>query len=90
MSVLCIGPTDSGKTLLLKKLQDETVGSSTSTVETKGTNIVSISKKPKHKEKPKSRENKDAILVREIGGCMAPLWPSYYSGIKSVSNSLNI
>lgn len=32
-----------------------------------------------------SKESKDFVGVREVGGSMSPLWPSYYSPYKPVS-----
>ncbi|GFG37228.1 hypothetical protein Cfor_02581 [Coptotermes formosanus] len=71
---LCLGPTGSGKTLLLKTLQSrEGVDTVSSTVPTTGTNLVTV-RFGNHKQ----------IAVREVGGAMAPIWRSYYSGIESI------
>ncbi|KAK4885710.1 hypothetical protein RN001_001981 [Aquatica leii] len=70
---LCLGPTGSGKTLLLKKLQNtEQVDETSSSVPTVGTMIFRI--KRQHFE----------FAVRELGGTMAPLWKKYYSGVTKV------
>ena len=86
-SCLCIGPPGSGKTLLLKRLQSPSVGEGTSTVETVGTNVFSISKKSPQMDgnKSKSGDEKDLLTIREIGGSLAALWPSYFSADKLVN-----
>ncbi|GLH07718.1 ADP-ribosylation factor-like protein 1 [Gryllus bimaculatus] len=71
---LCLGPTGSGKTLLLKKLQNkETIDFTSNTVPTVGTNLVTI-----------KLENQKEITIREIGGAMAPIWKNYYQGINKI------
>lgn len=71
---LCLGPTGSGKTLLLKKLQNrETIDTMSSTVPTVGTNLVTI-----------RLENQKETTVREVGGAMAPIWRSYYNGMQKI------
>ncbi|XP_045465962.1 ADP-ribosylation factor-like protein 16 [Harmonia axyridis] len=73
MSILCLGPKSSGKTLLLKKLQNENNVDITSTsVPTVGTNIYTI------------KHNEYIMEVREIGGSMAPLWHKYFGGISII------
>lgn len=70
---LCLGPTGSGKTLLLKKLQNnDQVDETSSSVPTVGTNIFRI------------KYNNNTITVREVGGAMAPLWPKYFKGITNI------
>jgi GTPase SAR1 family protein len=65
---LCLGPAGSGKTLLLRKLQNwEAVDTVSSTVPTVGTNLVTI-----------ALRNQKEITVREVGGAMAPIWRNYY------------
>jgi ADP-ribosylation factor-like protein 1 len=84
-SCLCIGPTGSGKTLLLKRLQSPEVNEGTSTVETVGSNMVHIPRKlVGEKGRNKAGDDKDFMVVREIGGSIAPLWPSYFSPDKLV------
>ncbi|XP_038158499.1 ADP-ribosylation factor-like protein 16 isoform X1 [Cyprinodon tularosa] len=69
---LLIGATGVGKTLLLKRLQMITLhgscemGSPPSTLPTVGTNLTDLTLKKKK------------VTVREIGGCMGPIWPSYF------------
>lgn len=71
---LCLGPTGSGKTLLLKTLQNrEVVDTVSSTVPTNGTNLVTV-----------RFGNQKQIAIREVGGAMAPIWRNYYSGIRSI------
>ncbi|XP_015254002.1 PREDICTED: ADP-ribosylation factor-like protein 16 [Cyprinodon variegatus] len=69
---LLLGATGVGKTLLLKRLQMITLhgscemGSPPSTLPTVGTNLTDLTLKKKK------------VTVREIGGCMGPIWPSYF------------
>ncbi|CAG7717587.1 unnamed protein product [Allacma fusca] len=88
MACLCLGPISSGKTLLLRRLQNSAVDETTPTVETVGTNIVQVPKKaPAKSEKEKKRkgwDERDTIGLREVGGSMAPLWASYYSPGKPI------
>ncbi|XP_067012549.1 ADP-ribosylation factor-like protein 16 [Anabrus simplex] len=74
MLCLCLGPTSSGKTLLLKKLQNrENIDLTSNTVPTVGTNLVTI-----------KFENQKEITIREIGGAMAPIWRNYYQGVHKI------
>lgn len=71
--ILCLGPVGSGKTLLLRKLQNVNyVDNTTSSVPTVGTNITHIVIGEKQ------------FSIRELGGDMAPIWHKYYSGVKKV------
>ena len=71
---LCLGPTGSGKTLLLRKLQNQDpIDLTTVTVPTIGTNIVEIHLK-----------NMAKIMIRELGGEMAPIWKNYYNNVKKI------
>lgn len=73
MTVLCLGPTGSGKTLLLKKLQNfEQVDETSSSVPTVGTNLFTI------------KRGNFSVTVRELGGIMAPLWNKYFNGITKI------
>ncbi|KAK6478304.1 ADP-ribosylation factor-like protein 16 [Huso huso] len=83
---LLLGATGVGKTLLLKTakypylryfLKDNhaELGESPGTLPTVGTNLTDI---VVHKIK---------ITVRELGGCMGPIWPSYYRDCSSVIGS---
>ncbi|KAM4717651.1 ADP-ribosylation factor-like protein 16 isoform 1-T1 [Anableps anableps] len=75
---LLLGATGVGKTLLLKRLQMISLhgscemGSPPSTLPTVGTNLTDLTLKKKK------------VTVREIGGCMGPIWPSYFQDCFSV------
>lgn len=71
---LCLGPIGSGKTLLLKNLQNEkAVDDTTSSVPTVGVNIFNI-----------KCSNASIVTIKEVGGAMAPLWSQYFPGIKRI------
>lgn len=71
---ICLGPIGSGKTLLLKKLQNvNSVDYTTTSVATVGTNIFTI-----------KLVNGQNEFVRELGGEMAPLWHKYFTNAKKV------
>ncbi|XP_029632021.1 ADP-ribosylation factor-like protein 16 [Salmo trutta] len=76
---LLLGATGVGKTLLLKRLQKLSVRDGTAdlgeppvTLPTVGTNLTDLTLKRKR------------VTVRELGGCMGPIWPSYYTDCSSV------
>ena len=69
---LCLGPTGSGKTLLLKRLQDEEVDETSTSIPTIGTNIFTI-----------KCEN-ILVEIREVGGTIAPLWSKYYNSADKI------
>ncbi|XP_069005082.1 ADP-ribosylation factor-like protein 16 [Embiotoca jacksoni] len=75
---LLLGATSVGKTLLLKRLQKLSfhgfgeLESPPSTLPTVGTNLTDL------------RLKKKKITVRELGGCMGPIWPCYYKDCSSV------
>ncbi|XP_020324730.2 ADP-ribosylation factor-like protein 16 [Oncorhynchus kisutch] len=76
---LLLGATGVGKTLLLKRLQKLSVRDGTTdlgeppvTLPTVGTNLTDLTLKRKR------------VTVRELGGCMSPIWPSYYTDCSSV------
>ncbi|KRT83585.1 ADP ribosylation factor [Oryctes borbonicus] len=70
---LCLGPTGSGKTSLLRKLQCVNVVDETTTaVPTVGTNIFHL------------RRGNIHIEIRELGGVMAPIWPKYFGGTNKI------
>uniref|UniRef100_A0A8C9T0Z7 ADP-ribosylation factor-like 16 n=1 Tax=Scleropages formosus TaxID=113540 RepID=A0A8C9T0Z7_SCLFO len=80
---LLIGATGVGKTLLLKreKSGDRTVMKSNCPMSYQqvGTNLTDLTLKKKK------------VTIRELGGCMGPIWPSYYSDCSSfVVDSANI
>lgn len=71
--ILCLGPVGSGKTLLLKCLQNnEKIDNTTTAVPTMGTNIFTV-----------KTEGKE-YTIRELGGNMAPLWPMYFKDVEKV------
>ncbi|XP_037544967.1 ADP-ribosylation factor-like protein 16 isoform X2 [Nematolebias whitei] len=76
---LVLGATGVGKTLLLKRLQllslHGEIDSPPSTLPTVGTNLTDLTLKKKKKKK---------VTVRELGGCMGPIWPSYFEDCSSV------
>ncbi|XP_041737372.1 ADP-ribosylation factor-like protein 16 isoform X1 [Coregonus clupeaformis] len=76
---LLLGATGVGKTLLLKRLQKLSLRDGTTdlgeppvTLPTVGTNLTDLTLKRKR------------VTVRELGGCMGPIWPSYYTDCSSV------
>ncbi|XP_015837516.1 ADP-ribosylation factor-like protein 16 [Tribolium castaneum] len=70
---LCLGPTGSGKTLLLKKLQNiENVDTTASSVATVGTNMFTI------------KIEGEIYHIRELGGVMSPLWSRYFPGVEKI------
>ncbi|KAM9843773.1 ADP-ribosylation factor-like protein 16 [Aulostomus maculatus] len=83
---LLLGATGVGKTLLLKRLQNilwvksnalslqgsGELGAPPSTLPTVGTNLTDLTLKKKK------------LTVRELGGCMGPIWPSYFNDCSSV------
>jgi len=73
---LCLGPPGSGKTLLMKRLQNQEIIDITSDpTPTVGVNLTKI----KLKEEPLVE-----VTVREVGGAMAPIWRNYYYGAKEI------
>ncbi|XP_062826833.1 ADP-ribosylation factor-like protein 16 isoform X3 [Anolis carolinensis] len=75
---LLLGGSGAGKTLLVKRLQKlsskdgaKELGEPPATLPTVGTNLTDLSLGKK-------------ITVRELGGCMGPIWSSYYSDCCSV------
>ncbi|XP_030645802.1 ADP-ribosylation factor-like protein 16 [Chanos chanos] len=76
---LLLGTTGVGKTLLLKRLQKlcqrdvpTELGEPPVTLPTVGTNLTDLTLKKKK------------MTVRELGGCMGPIWHSYYKDCSSV------
>lgn len=68
---LCLGALKSGKTLLLKRLQGDEIDDATHTVPTNGINLFTI----------KNNTGEFDIIVREIGGNMAPIWKYYFDKV---------
>ncbi|XP_056107801.1 ADP-ribosylation factor-like protein 16 isoform X2 [Rhinichthys klamathensis goyatoka] len=76
---LLLGATGVGKTLLLKRLQKlcqmdahADLGEAPVTLPTVGTNLTDLIFRRKK------------ITIRELGGCMGPIWPKYYLDCTSV------
>ncbi|XP_069380869.1 ADP-ribosylation factor-like protein 16 isoform X1 [Paralichthys olivaceus] len=75
---LLLGATGVGKTLLMKRLQkfglhgSGELGTAPPTLPTVGTNLTDLTLK------------KRKVTVRELGGCMGPIWPSYFKDCSSV------
>ncbi|XP_026882593.2 ADP-ribosylation factor-like protein 16 isoform X2 [Electrophorus electricus] len=78
---LLLGATGVGKTLLLKRLQIcqrkvpanlTDLGEPPSTLPTVGTNLTDLTLR------------KRSLTIRELGGCMGPIWPSYYTDCTTV------
>ncbi|XP_054164074.1 ADP-ribosylation factor-like protein 16 [Oppia nitens] len=75
--ILCVGQSASGKSLLLKRLQNIEFQATNyldipSTVPTVGTNIGFIKTKSK------------TITIEEVGGSMAEIWHQYYSDSQTI------
>ncbi|XP_059527511.1 ADP-ribosylation factor-like protein 16 isoform X2 [Myotis daubentonii] len=75
---LLLGAAGAGKSLLVKRLQKLSsqdgkgdLGDPPSTRPTVGTNLTDI-------VAPRR------ITIRELGGCMGPIWPSYYGNCRSL------
>lgn len=78
-TIICLGPTGAGKTLLLKKLQNRLAVDETScTIPTVGTNLTTL-----RFNNPATKTFKEYV-VRELGGAMAPMWHKYYQGVDKV------
>lgn len=85
MVILCLGPTGSGKTLLLNTLQDEELINETShSIPTVGMNIFTIKLPIKETEGKKKANLKQYVQVRELGGTMAPMWKNYYDDVEKI------
>ena len=70
---LCLGPARSGKTLLMKQLQGgDDIDDASHTVPTNGINLFTI----------RSSDGRFDIIVREIGGSMAPIWKHYFDRVR--------
>ncbi|XP_061568420.1 ADP-ribosylation factor-like protein 16 isoform X1 [Cololabis saira] len=75
---LLLGATGVGKTVLLKRLQMLSLHGVSemdllpSTLPTVGTNLTDLTLKRKK------------LTIRELGGCMSPIWPSYFKDCSSV------
>lgn len=78
-SIICLGPSGAGKTLLLKKLKNRNAIDETShTVPTTGSDLTVV--KFVNKTSGTSRE----YVIRELGGIMAPMWEKYFHGVNKI------
>lgn len=68
---LCLGPVKSGKTFLMKRLQGDEIDNATHTVSTNGINLFTI----------KNSTGKFDMIIKEIGGSMAPIWNHYFEKV---------
>ncbi|XP_063994249.1 ADP-ribosylation factor-like protein 16 [Diachasmimorpha longicaudata] len=71
---LCIGPIKSGKTTLMKRLQDGELNEASQTVPTNGINLFTI----------RSADGHFDIVVKEVGGSMAPMWNNYFNRVSKI------
>ncbi|XP_069809384.1 ADP-ribosylation factor-like protein 16 isoform X4 [Dendropsophus ebraccatus] len=74
---LVLGPSGVGKTLLMKRLhklctKDSDLGEVPPTQPTVGTNLTDLT------------IQRTRVTVREVGGSMVPIWPSYYKDCQTV------
>jgi ADP-ribosylation factor-like protein 1 len=81
MTCLCVGPKNSGKTMLMSSIQyPGSVNFTTHSVNTVGTNIYTVNFTPVATEnKPVRKNQKRSVTVRELGGEMAVMWKNYYA-----------
>ncbi|XP_015591041.1 ADP-ribosylation factor-like protein 16 [Cephus cinctus] len=71
---LCLGPPKSGKTFLLKRLHGDSIDVATPTVPTNGMNLFTIKNSDGHFD----------MIVRELGGSMAPIWKHYFDRVGKI------
>ncbi|KAJ8673705.1 hypothetical protein QAD02_004967 [Eretmocerus hayati] len=71
---LCLGPSKSGKTMLLKKLRGDKIDESTQTIQTDGVNIYRV----------RNSDKRYDIMIRELGGNMAPTWNQHLEKVQKV------
>lgn len=91
MSILCLGPKGSGKTLLLNTLQDpDSVNDTTHSIPSIGTNIFTIKLPTKETEGKKKANAKQYAQIRELGGTMAPMWKNYYDDVEKIMSALTL
>lgn len=77
---LCLGPIKSGKTFLMKRLQGDKIDYATHTISTNGINLFTI----------KNDTGEFDILIKEIGGSMAPIWKHYFDKVNFFIKVLNL
>lgn len=80
-SCLCVGPRNSGKTMLLTSIQyPGTVNFTTHSVNTVGTALYTIHNDVGDGgEEKQKKKNVKSTNVRELGGEMAVMWKNYYT-----------
>ncbi|CAL7949634.1 unnamed protein product [Xylocopa violacea] len=71
---LCLGPAKSGKTFLMKRLQGDEINDATHTVSTNGINLFTV----------KNNTGEFDMIIREIGGSMAPIWKHYFDKVRKI------
>lgn len=77
MTILCVGPRNAGKTMLLNSIQyPGSVNFTTHSVNTVGTSIYTIHNAV---EKLTKKSAKKSVTIRELGGEMAVMWKNYYT-----------
>lgn len=76
---LCLGPFKSGKTLLMKRLQGDDIDDATHVVPTNGINLFTV----------KNDTDEFDMVIKEIGGNMAPIWKHYFDRVKEKKNENN-
>lgn len=74
---LCLGPFKSGKTLLMKSLQRDEIDDATYTVPTNGINLFTV----------KNDTGEFDMVIKEIGGSMAPIWKHYFDKVVVSQNN---
>lgn len=74
---LCLGPFKSGKTLLMKSLQGDEIDDATYTVPTNGINLFTV----------KNDTGEFDMVIKEIGGSMAPIWKHYFDKVLVSQNN---
>lgn len=60
----------------MKRLQGDIVDDATQTIATNGVNLFLVKKEP--------AQQQSGIIIREIGGHMAPLWKYYLEGVHKI------
>lgn len=92
---ICLGPKNAGKTHLLSSMQcPGAINKTSHSVPTVGTNLFTI-KLPANATtnnsatvaapmKPKKTKKNQQILVREVGGTMAPMWKNYLTDVGKI------
>ncbi|XP_076235143.1 ADP-ribosylation factor-like protein 16 [Calliopsis andreniformis] len=71
---LCLGPVKSGKSFLMKRLQGDDIDDATQTVSTNGINLFTV----------KNSTREFDMIIKEIGGSMAPIWKHYFDKIRKI------